>query len=83
MDVPIGVAWPWRNEDRQALREAFPTRHLARVRPGSVLGKCARCNIAVAIGPRLKESGLKVVCPMCAHGLGMTGFWPIGGLNGQ
>jgi hypothetical protein len=82
VSMPIGVAWPWREKDRQALREAFPTRHQPRVRAGSVLGKCVRCDIPVAIGPRLKETRLKVVCPLCAHALGMTGFWPVAGING-
>jgi hypothetical protein len=74
MPQPIGVAYPWKKTDREHLRQALGGKAIPRVKPGSVLRRCYRCHIPIAVGPRLEASGLKVVCAMCAHVLGMEGF---------
>lgn len=72
--IPVGVAYPWREQDRQALREALPLRRIPLSRSGSILQPCARCKIPVSVGPRLQLSNLTVICAMCAHTIGLEGF---------
>jgi len=73
----VGVAFPCRESDRAALRAMFQ-RTLPPVRTGSVVRRCPRCRVELAVGPRLASTGLRVVCPSCAVALGMTvnSFWP-------
>lgn len=69
----IGVAYPFREIDRQdcclTLGRALPP-----MKPGSVLARCASCYREVVVGPLLDATGLRVICAMCAHHVGMEGF---------
>jgi hypothetical protein len=78
MPEMIGVAFPLDIRDRRKLLEAFPTKTIPPVKPGSSMRRCARCNIPVHVGPRLTATRLKVVCALCAHHLGMDlrAIWP-------
>lgn len=72
--IPIGVAYPWTERDRAELLEACPRLQIPLVRAGSRLQNCVRCDIPITVGPRLQESGLRVVCALCAHKMGMGGW---------
>jgi hypothetical protein len=76
MAEPIGVAFPAHEGDREALRRDFPGCTLPRARPGAHVQRCYRCRLAILVGPRLRATGLRVICPRCAHHLGIRGFWP-------
>jgi len=74
VNVVIGVAYPWTERDRAALREACPNLRIPLVPDGSRLERCHRCDVQVTVGPRLQATDLRVVCALCAHVLGMEGF---------
>jgi len=75
----IGVAFTATESGRRALRVVFPGCTFPPFKAGSVHRHCTRCRLAVIVGPRLAASGLAVICPLCAHDLGLSGFWPSGG----
>lgn len=70
----VGVAYPLRNRDVAALREAMPLHRIPITRLGSKRRRCKRCDIEVVVGPRLDASGLTVICALCAHLIGVEGF---------
>ena len=73
--IPVGVAFPVAARDREDLRRQFPRKPLPAIKARSEVRRCAMCPIQVAVGPRLRATGLRVICPRCAHGLGMRDFW--------
>lgn len=73
--TPIGVAFPWTDRDRAALREVTGGRlKIPKVKRGSTLERCRRCQVQVTVGPLLQASGLLVICARCAHELGLPGY---------
>lgn len=69
----VGVAYPFEETDREECRQVLG-RTLPPMKMGSILGRCASCNRRVIIGPLLQRTGLRVICPVCAHNVGMEGF---------
>jgi len=69
---PIGIAYPWKESDREDLRQALGGQcEIPRLKPDRSLQECPRCGVSIAVGPRLRAGGWVVICALCAHTLGM------------
>jgi hypothetical protein len=70
----VGVAFPFRETDREECRQALGRGVLPPIKAGSELQRCASCYMEVVVGPLLAATGLRVICAVCAHKVGMEGF---------
>lgn len=70
IEIPIAVALPDGERDRQRLREALDPMPLpAKYVNGAVTLPCSECLMPLNVGPRInariEEDGVKLVCPWC------------------